>query len=150
MLLCNLARHAADHAPAAFRAIADELAQLVACEERERLAVERDGVRTAVHLPNEADPRYECVRCRQICYLSAVICRCAAGARRQVACLRHHRHLCECAPTSKVLVMWYKMEDLRLLAGGVKEKAAVSLAAAVAAAAAATAAAAAVVAAPPA
>jgi JmjC domain, hydroxylase/C5HC2 zinc finger len=114
-LLFNIARHAKDHSAQAFRLIADELSQLVAMEVRERAAVERDGISTAIALPNESDPRYECIRCRHICYLSAIICRCATGSRKQVSCLRHHKHLCSCPPSSKVLVYWYKMNDLQAL-----------------------------------
>ena len=128
-LLCNMARHAAEYLAAAgggaaaqphqLAVVVEELAHLVAVEGRERLAAMQAGVALAVHLPNEADPRYECVRCRQICYLSAVICRCAAGAKRRVSCLRHVRHLCGCEPANKVLVYWYRLEDLQRLVDSV-------------------------------
>jgi hypothetical protein len=74
----------------------------------------QDGVTTTIKLTSETDPRYECVYCHYICYLSAVICRCAAS-RRKVACLRHSRLLCSCPTSQKLLVYWYTLDELRSL-----------------------------------
>jgi hypothetical protein len=70
-----------------------------------------------VSLPNgDGDPRLDCVRCRAICHLSAVICRCAPS-RRKVACLRHGGHLCGCPPAARMLVYWAGLEEVAGLAG---------------------------------
>ena len=103
--------------------IARELHKMVAQEEREReKAVREHGITLQVALKNEGDPRYECVRCRNICYLSAVICRCAV-AKRKVACLRHPSYLCGCAPSQMMMVHWHSMGDIRALADGVAQAA---------------------------
>ena len=95
--------------------ICAELEHVIRLEARERTAlIADDGVATQIHLTNEADPRYECLHCHYVCYLSAVICRCAA-ARRKVACLRHARLLCACPPSQRILVFWYDLAALRVL-----------------------------------
>jgi len=118
-LLCNLARHCAAYSTFDCATIAEELRHAIAAERKVRAAVAADGITVSVHLPNEGDPRYECTRCRQICYLSAVVCRCSTGTKRPVSCLRHHRYLCTCPPSYHILVYWYRMADLEKLLDGV-------------------------------
>lgn len=66
-------------------------------------------------LHGDTDPRMDCVRCRAICHLSAVICRCAPS-RRKVACLRHGGHLCACPPSARMLVHWAGLPEVAALA----------------------------------
>jgi hypothetical protein len=121
-LLCNLARNCVDHSKSQCDDISVALRNVIAVERREREALVKDGVTLSVFLPNPNDPRYECIKCRQICYLSAVVCRCAAGQNKQVTCLRHHRVLCSCAPETRILVYWYKLDDLERLLTNVLER----------------------------
>ena len=127
-LVCNLALHREDHAPEACGLIADELRRIVDAEEAGRVAAKRDGVEACVFLTNESDPRYECARCRTICYLSTLLCRCEATRvpKRLVSCLRHAKLLCACAAKNKVLCFWYKIESLRALVDLVSDRAALA------------------------
>lgn len=123
-LICNLARHCDDHPPHECWFIYSELKKVIDEEERGRAALYKDGVNVHVHLTNEADPRYECVRCKCICYISSVLCRCPPTySQRMLSCLRHARSLCKCGTASKLLCYWYKIPDLRLLEGTVKARA---------------------------
>jgi hypothetical protein len=114
-LVCSLALNREDHSPGACVLIADELRRIVEAEEAGRHAAKREGTESFVYLTNESDPRYECAKCRAICYLSALLCRCEGTRvpKRLVSCLRHSRALCDCSAASKVLCFWYKMASLR-------------------------------------
>jgi histone demethylase JARID1 len=113
-LLCNLARYCSDHSVEQCGIIVEELRSLISLEEKERAALAKEGCSASIHLANESDPRYECSKCRAICYLSAVICRCSGNSKR-VSCLRHYRAMCSCPVSSKLLVYWYKLSDLNKL-----------------------------------
>ena len=92
---------------------------MLSTEEKERAILEQCGVRRSVHLTNERDLRYECVKCRHICYISGVICPCPMAARK-VACLRHAQYLCFCPPDFKLHVSWYTNEELGRLAAATR------------------------------
>lgn len=113
-LLLDLARNLRDHPPSDWAGVAEELRRMLATEERERAAAADRGVTNVVSLRNSGDPRYECVKCRHICHVSAVICRCPAS-RRKVACLRHAAHLCGCPLPQMLLVHWTPLEEVRAL-----------------------------------
>ena len=74
----------------------------VSTEQRDRSTLLAAGLQAVVHLTHENDPRHECIKCRQICYFSAVVCKCEF-ARKRVSCLRHSLFLCSC-PTSKKML----------------------------------------------
>jgi hypothetical protein len=102
--------------------------------ELERKDRDSAAVGAQVTCPWPSAPRYECIACRAICYLSAVVCGCATsslGPRRlgskvgtseavlRVTCPRHSRQVCDCGPERRVLVTWYDLPALAHLAEGV-------------------------------
>jgi len=111
-------------APVPVRRIVEGLRNAIDGEERDR-AVARKWVGASVLMVDEADRRYECVRCRQICYLSVVVCKCSSGSgrRRRTVCARHVAELCACPPTSRVLVQWYDLAIMRRLLEDVQRRA---------------------------
>jgi JmjC domain, hydroxylase/jmjN domain/C5HC2 zinc finger len=128
----------------ALEVIAAELSHLIESEERQReglLSPTNSGGGSAggkgaaaqLHLTNESDPRHECLVCKQICYVSACVCRaCAsappaagsapAGTKRAVACLRHAPLLCDHDGSQKLVVYWYSLQDLRALLDNVRKE----------------------------
>jgi len=122
-LLCDLAHNLPDHSPRVWGVILAELAHMLATEERERAELAERGTAGLVHLANSgSDPRYDCCKCRHICHLSAVVCRCEPVRRsKKVACMRHAADLCGCAPAQRLLVCWAPLEALRALVASVQE-----------------------------
>ncbi|RYG53924.1 hypothetical protein EON66_07840, partial [archaeon] len=100
--------------------LVDAVTHCLHVERQEQIMLPVAGIERSMRMPNVLDPRHECVHCRQICFLSAVVCmscNAAAGSApsMRLSCARHHRMLCPCPPTSKLLVYWYSVEDLEAL-----------------------------------
>lgn len=131
----------------ALQVIAEELTILINGEESQRSGLltptpSSPAVAQQLHLTNESDPRHECVVCKQICYVSACVCKaCAAstsgsagggggagaggggGLKRAVSCLRHASALCaQHDKSQKLVVYWYSIEDLKALLANVRRE----------------------------
>jgi hypothetical protein len=96
--------------------VVEELRAMVHYEERDRLAVERKGIRGVLV---GSGPRYECAVCSCICYLAAVICaqcgKTQAHAEKKVACLRHASDMCACGPRMLRAVYFIDIPELKRL-----------------------------------
>ena len=58
------------------------------------------------------DDLRSCHACKHICLLTAVACECD---RNIVSCTRHFTVTCKCATTSRYMLGWMSMDDLKVL-----------------------------------
>src|SRR5260221_4850506 len=81
----------------------------------------RSGIPNIQEVVDDGDrpeEEYQCLICKEICYLSHIACLC----RPETACHEHAAHLCECPITSRILRMRYSDKDLEEMVSKVLER----------------------------
>lgn len=131
LTLAAPANLSADWSEASIRALLRELTAIVTEEERRRRDLRARGVRFDVvgrdKLPPnrlafvdgaslDYDEKRVCLRCRHVCFLSAVACECDA---LNVTCLKDVAALCGCGMERRYLLAWHDMAELWAMVEGV-------------------------------